>query len=102
MMSDELTCTMSKIVQSLKRGEVSKVEIKNTFVANEDSTLLKMLQDSEAAYDESKPLFAYVKLLRLAKLEDWFKDGTTIVRTLRKGKGRNPYTDSTVKLRLEV
>lgn len=40
--------------------------------------------------------------MRLAKLEDWFKDGSTMVRTLRKGKGRNPYTDSTVKLRLEL
>jgi hypothetical protein len=41
-------------------------------------------------------------LLRLTKTEDWFKDGTTTVRTLRKGRGRNPYIDSTVKLRLKI
>jgi hypothetical protein len=36
------------------------------------------------------------------KIEDWFKDGTTIVKSLRKGRGRNPYIDSTVKFRLQV
>ena len=35
-------------------------------------------------------------------MEDWFKDGTTIVRTLRNGRGRNPYIDSTVTLRLAI
>ena len=54
------------------------------------------------SYDQSLPLFAHVHLARLAKLEDWFKDGSTIVRTLRKGRGRNPYTDSTVKFRMEI
>lgn len=38
----------------------------------------------------------------MTKTEDWFKDGTTKVRTLRRGKGRNPYIDSTVKLRLKI
>lgn len=41
-------------------------------------------------------------MLHLIKIEDWFKDGTTIVRTLRKGKGRNPYTDSTVSFRIQI
>ena len=43
-----------------------------------------------------------VELHRLIKIEDWFKDESTIVRTLRKGKGRSPFIDSTIKFRLQV
>ena len=66
----------------------------------EDKDLLAKLPSDK--YDASKPLFAQIKLHRLTKIEDWFKDGTTIVKTLRNGRGRNPYTDSTIKFRLEV
>ena len=45
---------------------------------------------------------AHCTLHQLIKIEDWFKDQSTIVKTVRKGKGRNPFTDSEVKLRLEV
>lgn len=48
------------------------------------------------------PLFFQIKLNKLIKIEDWFKDESTIVKTLRKGKGRNPYIDSTIKMRLQV
>ena len=51
-------------------------------------------------YDRTKPLIAFCKLTNLVKSEDWFKDGSTIVRSLRKGKGRTPFVDSTVKMRL--
>lgn len=37
------------------------------------------------------------------KVEDWYKDGgTCLKRVLRKGKGHNPNTDSTIKLRLKI
>ena len=45
---------------------------------------------------------AHVKMHNLIKIEDWFKDESTIVRTLRKGKGRTPFTDSLVKLRVQI
>ena len=39
-----------------------------------------------------------VELLLLIKVEEWFKgETTTYKRTLRKGKGRAPNSDSTVK-----
>mmetsp|Transcript_14318 Transcript_14318/g.22299 ORF Transcript_14318/g.22299 Transcript_14318/m.22299 type:complete len:171 (-) Transcript_14318:657-1169(-) len=41
-------------------------------------------------------------MIRLVKVEDWFKDGSTIVRSLRKGKGRSPFIDSTVSFRLSI
>ena len=39
---------------------------------------------------------------QLVKIEDWFKDNSTILRTFRKGKGRSPYIDSTIKFRMQV
>ena len=53
-------------------------------------------------YDNKLPIYFHIKLNKLIKIEDWFKDESTIVKTLRKGKGRNPYIDSTVKIRLQV
>ena len=39
-----------------------------------------------------------IELLNLYKVEDWYNnDRTTTMKTLRKGKGRNPYTDSEIK-----
>ena len=51
---------------------------------------------------EGKPITFHIELSRLTKIEDWFKDGTTIIKTLRNGTGRNPYTDSTVTFRIEL
>lgn len=99
MLNPEMSLAMSKILSAIKRGEKCKVEVRSNFVPDEDPELLKILKDGP--YDETKPLFVHVHMLRLTKIEDWFKDGSTLVRTLRKGKGRNPYTDSTVKLRLK-
>jgi len=54
-------------------------------------------------YDPKQDLVLTIKLIRLTKVEDWYKDGTTMVKTIRAGgKGRSPYADSTVKLRLKV
>lgn len=100
MLDGKLTMTMSRLLQALKREEHSKIEIKAGFVDEEDKELVELLPADR--YDSSKALFADIELLRLNKIEDWFKDGTTIVRTLRNGRGRNPYTDSTIKMRLEV
>lgn len=44
-----------------------------------------------------------VKFESLVKVEDWYKDGTTLVKTLRKGgKGRSPYADSTIKCKFYI
>ena len=33
----------------------------------------------------------------MVKVEDWYKDGTTFKRVLKKGKGAQPNADSEVK-----
>jgi len=49
-------------------------------------------------FDKEKDLYIETELISLIKVEDWFKDGgSTIKRTLRKGKGKSPSSDSTIK-----
>jgi len=43
-----------------------------------------------------------MELISLVKVEDWYNDKSCIMRTLRKGKGRNAYTDSTVYFRIKI
>lgn len=94
-----MTLTIHRILESMKRGEKAKIEIKKTFIPNEDSELVALLGED---YDHDKTIFAFVHLKRLVKTEDWFKDGSTLVKTLRKGKGRNPFIDSEVSLRMQI
>ena len=42
MLSPDLTVTMSKLIGSMKRGEKSKIEIKKSFIPEEDSELCKI------------------------------------------------------------
>jgi len=54
-------------------------------------------------WDAAKDLLFIIELRNLYKVEDWYNnDRTTTMKTLRKGKGRNPYTDSEIKFRLKV
>jgi hypothetical protein len=98
MEDPELTLTFSRLLMSVKREEHSRIQIKPSFLVEEDQATCELLGD----FDKEKPVFAEINILKLIKIEDWFKDGTTIVKTFRKGRGRNPYTDSTVTFRMEV
>lgn len=41
----EITLTMGKVIASMKREERARVEVKNTFVPQEDKELLAILGD---------------------------------------------------------
>ncbi len=87
----------------MKRGEVAEFTvIANQFnTQDEDSFKDSVLPGLIRDYDPAKDLYLQITLDSLVKVEDWFKDGTTLVRTIRKGgKGRSPYADSTVKCKL--
>lgn len=101
MMDTELTLTMVKMFESMKRGEECRIEIERRFVPTQDKALHELLTAS-GKYDESQMIMAHLKLHNLIKSEDWFKDESTIVRTLRKGKGRTPFVDSLIKFRLQI
>lgn len=98
---------MTKLIESVKKGERCEFTINAGFLngtQDEDESLTDdHLISLFPSWDKSKDLFVRMELLYLVKIEDWFKDGSTIVRTLRKGgKSRHPYSDSTVKIRLRI
>lgn len=56
-----------------------------------------------AGWDSEKDLLFVIKLINLYKVEDWYNnDRSTTMKTLRKGKGRNPYTDSEIKCKYYI
>ena len=70
---------------------------------DEDSFNDDILPSQITDYDSKKNLYVDVKFESLVKVEDWYKDGTTLVKTLRKGgKGRSPYADSTIKCKFYI
>lgn len=82
---------MRKVIESMKRGEQSKIEVKHNFIPEEDKELESLLG---ADYNKELPVIIHLDMEKIIKIEDWFKDESTIVRTIRKGKGRNPFVDS--------
>ncbi len=71
--------------------------------AEEDAIQDAVLPNLISNYDNTKDVYFQIHLQTLLKVEDWYKDGTTLVKTIRKGgKGRSPYADSTIKLRLKA
>jgi hypothetical protein len=100
MADSEITLTLRKILESLKRNERSRIQVKNTFVNENDPDLISGLGSD---YNPDKDLIVDVELLRLIKVEDWFKDGgSALKRTLRKGKGKSLASDSTVKCKHNI
>lgn len=91
-----------KLVESLKKGEVADFTINAGYLngtQDAEETLIDAgLESILDSWDKTQDLFMKAELKSLVKIEDWYKDESTMVRTLRKGgKGRNPYSDSTVK-----
>ena len=85
----------------MKQGEKSEFTIVKNYINSEDEDNFedKTLNDLLANnFDNQKDLFVEIDLQQLAKVEDWYKDGSTLVKTIRKGgKGRSPYSDSEIK-----
>jgi hypothetical protein len=89
----------------MKRGQKAEFTIVHDQFNNteiDDGFFDSVLPTQIPGYDSSKDLFVTVTLHKLTKVEDWYKDGTTLVRTLRKGgKGRSPYADSDIKRKIQ-
>ena len=91
------------MVEQLKRGEEAEFTVIAELFNNqddEDSFTDDYFPSLVKNYDAKQDLFLTIKLIRLTKVEDWYKDGSTLVKTIRSGgKGRSPYADSTTKRR---
>jgi len=94
----------AKAIGSMKRLEKTKFQVNRMYWLDEedfgDENLSKFLKDT--AWDKNKDLHVEVELLKLIKVEDWYNDKTAIMKTLRKGKGRSPYADSDIWLRMKI
>ena len=90
---------MRKLVGSMKRQEVSQFLVSAETVKEDESLNNQMAEVKD--WDNTKDLLFIIELINLYKVEDWYNnDRTTTMKTLRKGKGRNPYTDSEIKCKL--
>lgn len=92
---------ISRLVEALKRGETAEFSVHADMFNNEeevDSFKDSVLPTQISGYDKTKNLYLLVSLGAIVKVEDWYKEGSTLVKTIRKGgKGRSPYSDSTIK-----
>lgn len=70
------------------------------FAENEDEGMEAWLEGTP--WNKALPLVIDMELHKLVKVEDWYNDKSTIMRTYRKGKGRSPYTDSVIYFRLRI
>ena len=97
---------LSRLLEIMKRGEVAEFTVIHEQFNNdqqEDSFTDIVLPPLIPGYDPHKNLYVRCELKSLVKVEDWYKDGTTKVKTIRQGaKGRSPYADSTIMMRLRV
>ena len=92
---------LKKAVQSMKRGESSRFTINPEFLTEvEEHGLEKFFENT--AWDKTQPFVMDITLKSLIKVESWYTDNSTMMRTLRKGKGRSPYTDSTIYFRIKI
>ena len=94
-----------RLVEALKLEEKAEFTVMASMLntAEEDAIQDAVLPNLISNYDNTKDVYFQIHLQTLLKVEDWYKDGTTLVKTIRKGgKGRSPYADSTIKLRLKA
>ena len=97
MNGEEMAFTLRKILETMKRGEQTQTLVKASFVSQYDQGLWKFVTEKTGELPESSFFFVDVTLHSLIKVEDWFKDGTSFLKTYKKGKGAQPNSDSIVK-----
>lgn len=91
---------VSKVLQSMKSEEKITASIKPEYVAKHDT---KFIEDFKDLYDSEKPLQMDLTLHKLVRVEDLYRDGKVIYKSLRKGQGTaSPYSDCYVSLKVCV
>lgn len=85
----------------MKRGEKSRFTVSPEYCKEKED---EGMQDFLAGtpWESHKVFIMDIELVNITKVEDWYGGKTAVMRTLRKGKGRNAYSDSTVYFRIKV
>ena len=86
----------------MKRGETTRFTVNPEFLDEVEDNGLEQFFAGNEAWDRTKPFVMDITLRSLIKVESWYTDNSTMMRALRKGKGRSPYTDSTIYFRMKI
>ena len=83
MTDQNLTLTLRKILETMKRGEKSSTVVKVSYIKENDDATLNLIKEKLGdSFDENGILIIELELLRLIKVDDWFKDGQVLKRTI--------------------
>jgi len=99
---DTIKCeAFRQAIRSMKRGEKSRFTVSAEYKEEKkDEGMEEFLAGTP--WDSSKGWVMDIEVVKMTKVEDWYGGKTAVMRTLRKGKGRNAYTDSTVYFRIKI
>jgi len=99
----ELYTSLKRIIETMGINEHNRVEVKGSYILENDEVLTGELKQIDYEIKDIDQLIFEVQLLDFVEVQDLFDEGRkTIIRILRKGKGRCPNIDSIVKLRMRV
>ena len=77
---------LKKIIESLKRGEKSTTIVKQSWIQEND----KEWADKMGITEDGGNVTIAAELVKLVKVEDWLKDGSSFKRLLLKGRSGRP------------
>ena len=86
-----------EVLQSMKVGEHSTVQVKASFIQEEDKLMVEVLGGK---YQPEKDLQIEAQMHKLFKVEEWYKEEgkkSCLKKVIRKGKKEKPNIDSVVK-----
>ena len=101
---NDIECkALKRVLTGMKRNELSRFTISPDFgKEEEDEEGLAMLFEGVESWQKTNNFVMEIRLHDIIKVEDWYGDQSTMMRKLRRGKGRNPYTDSTIWFRMKI
>jgi hypothetical protein len=83
----EMPFSLRNILETMKRCEHTQTIVKSHLVSEQDPGLWKHVTEKIGEVSKSSYFVIDCQLHSFIKIEDWFNDGTTFKRVLKKGKG---------------
>lgn len=83
-----ITPVVAKILHTMKENEKATAVISPDFVKLHDPEFMfKQTQENSAVFDPTQNLSIDLKILRMCKVEDLYKDQKVFYKTIRVGEG---------------
>jgi hypothetical protein len=74
MHDEEITISLGKILETMKRGEKAQTLVKLSFIEDNDPGVWSFIQEKTGSSEPQGYLLVETELIQLTKVEDWFKD----------------------------